>query len=168
MSACREGLLEGTAVTESLHKWNTTPCTIASHKPELWRKCFSNMAWICPWNIEHIKKTKHFWLPFKQETEEGWACCALGLGSVLQTMLAVFVNFNTGIHFFCLLNGGSRYDDRLHFETFNGGSHTSQRRFRHLTWDVKFTDVQGLRISTSHRGSLLMVREKALKCIRST
>ena len=89
-------MVEGTAVTESLHKWNTTPCTIASHKPELWCKCFSNMAWIYPC-ILRLKNA--FFTSFKQETKEGYDWCAQGFGvshglsfKRFQTRLAVFVN----------------------------------------------------------------------------
>lgn len=69
VSACGGGMVEGTAVTESLHKWNTTPSTIASHKPELWCKCFSNMAWIYPCT-QDFKKKMYFSLPQTEKPEK--------------------------------------------------------------------------------------------------
>lgn len=89
MSACRGGMVEGTAVTESLHKWNTTPCTIASHKPELWCKCFSNMAWIYPC-ILRLKNA--FFTSFKRETKEGYNWYTLGPGAQMHFMQTITNN----------------------------------------------------------------------------
>lgn len=80
-------MVEGTAVTESLHKWNTTPCTIASHKPELWCKCFSNMAWIYPC-ILRLKNA--FFTSFKQETKEGYEWYTQASGSQMDFMQTFF------------------------------------------------------------------------------
>lgn len=90
-------MVEGTAVTESLHKWNTTPCTIASHKPELWCKCFSNMAWIYPC-ILRLKNA--FFTSIKNEKPKKVVTGTLRVWGLrctsckqFQTMLVVFVNF---------------------------------------------------------------------------
>lgn len=80
-------MVEGTAVTESLHKWNTTPCTIASHKPELWCKCFSNMAWIYPCILRFNKKCIFHFLRTRNQRKLCTSC------KQFRTMVAVFVNF---------------------------------------------------------------------------